>query len=117
VVNNTYDARNLVSIAPRPYYKDDVGVIDSFSAEDGLAQVRFDRKNLYDRVLYNFTVICTHAGDIDQYSALVTPVYNELQSVPTFFVFVRDNMSYLIALLLVAVLIAGFVVFMKKVIL
>lgn len=109
-----YFGDDVLTVYPEIKYVDGVGMVDYFSASNGLVNVYFKTTDLYERYNYTFQVVCGEVGGsrTTSFARSVMLVDRDLDELPYRAIWFKDNTSYIIgfgALLLVAAIVIAFV--------
>ena len=90
---------SLISISPGIKEITDIGRIDYFESKGMIVNIKFRKKDLYEGIPYNFSVFCFSNSSVEYYSDEITPQYNDLREIVYRGIFVKENVSYIIAVI------------------
>lgn len=105
---------NALTVSPPVEDIDLVGRIDYFASHGSLVNVKFRTTDLYDSVAYNFTVFCSSNSTHVSYGAIVVPHYSELRAVPYRGIWIKENMPYLFAFIIIVLFAVPIIYLFKK---
>lgn len=103
---------SIIQINPQMEMKKEVGIInENFNSEDGLVNVYFTDRNIYEGVEYNATVLCSSLNSTEEFSVSIEPYKKDLDSINYRILWIGENIAPLILILIVL----GFAYFISKI--
>jgi len=97
---------DILHVYPVPVMVEDIGMIDYFEGTGSIA-IEFGKEDLYEGYNYTFGVLCSSTSNnkIEKFNTSVVPVYSELRTVPYKANWIKNNIGYIIGIIIIWVII------------
>lgn len=103
----TSNGTELLAVYPNIKDLDLVGRIDYFESRGRTVNIYFGNTDVYPENNYNYSVLCaSKTGDItEQFTAVITPAFTEEREYVYWYIWIVDNMGYIVGIILLLIII------------